>query len=178
MSTHGDLKKIAACKVKPYELVNSDKETHTTKEVMKEDGLEDINSLYTINLNNYYHSNKHTNEHFNTIEEKTHNVEYTGTLGNTTHNTETHAKQLEENMSAYKTLEDDTNTQNSTEEAHTLKAPRYISFTDTCIYTVELPISEHWRPKVKVAKKAEVKNLQDYETFMEVKDKGQTKVGS
>ena len=43
---------------------------------------------------------------------------------------------------------------------------------------MELPISEHWRPEVKVAKKAEVKNLQDYETFMEVKDKGQTKVGS
>ena len=59
-----------------------------------------------------------------------------------------------------------------------LKAPKYISFTNTCTYTVELPISEHWRPEVKVAKKAEVKNLQDYETFMEVKDKGQTKVGS
>ena len=43
---------------------------------------------------------------------------------------------------------------------------------------MELPISEHWRPEVKVAKKAEIKNLQDYETFMEVKDEGQTKVGS
>ena len=43
---------------------------------------------------------------------------------------------------------------------------------------MELLISEHWRPEVKVAKKAEIKNLQDYETFMEVKDEGQTKVGS
>ena len=31
---------------------------------------------------------------------------------------------------------------------------------------------------MKVAKKAKVKNLQDYETFVEVKDEGQTKVGS
>ena len=49
-----------------------------------------------------------------------------------------------------------------------------MSFSDT----VELPTSEHWRPEVKVAKKAEVKNLQDYETFIEVKDEGQTRVGS
>ena len=47
-----------------------------------------------------------------------------------------------------------------------------------CVYTVELPISEHWRPEVKLAKKAEVKNLQDYETFLEVKDQGQIKVES
>ena len=43
---------------------------------------------------------------------------------------------------------------------------------------MELPISEHWRPEVKVVKKAEIKNLQDYETFMEVKDESQTKVRS
>ena len=61
LHTHGDLKKIAACRVKPYELVNSDKDTHTTKEVMKEDGLEDIDNLYTTDLNNYYYNKKHTN---------------------------------------------------------------------------------------------------------------------
>ena len=47
-----------------------------------------------------------------------------------------------------------------------------------CLQILALTISEHWKPEVKVAKKAEVKNLQDYETFMEVKDEGQTKVGS
>ena len=30
---------------------------------------------------------------------------------------------------------------------------------------------------MKVAKRAEIRNLQDYETFIEVKNKGQTKVG-
>ena len=53
-----------------------------------------------------------------------------------------------------------------------------VSFSDMCTFTVELPTLEHWRPEVKVAKKAEVKNLQDFETFIEVKDEGQAKVGS
>ena len=35
-----------------------------------------------------------------------------------------------------------------------IKTPQTISLADTCIYTVELPTSEHWRPEVKVAKKA------------------------
>ena len=49
---------------------------------------------------------------------------------------------------------------------------------DSCIYTIELPVSEHSRPEVKVVNQAEIKNLQDYETFLEVKDEGQEKVGS
>ena len=108
LHTHGDLKRIAACRVKPYELVNSDKEIHTTKEVMKEDGLEDIDNLYTTDLNNYYYNKEHTNKHFNTVEENTHNVKYTATLTSTTSSTKAHVNIVEENGSAYKTLEDDT----------------------------------------------------------------------
>ena len=52
------------------------------------------------------------------------------------------------------------------------------TLTETCIYMVELPISEHWRPEVKGAKKVEINNLQGYETFIEMKDEGQTWVGS
>ena len=59
-----------------------------------------------------------------------------------------------------------------------LRAPQTVSLDNARIFTVELPTSEHWRPEVKVAKKAEVKNLQDYKTFIEVKDEGQAKVGS
>ena len=66
----------------------------------------------------------------------------------------------------------------NTHNTSKMKAPQKISLTNTCIYTVELPTSEHWRPEVKVAKKAEIKNLLDYETFIEVKDEGQTRVGS
>ena len=59
-----------------------------------------------------------------------------------------------------------------------IKSPQTVFLPDTYIYTVELPISEHWRPEVKEAKKVEIKNLQDHETFVEVKDEGQAKVGS
>ena len=154
LHTHGDLKKITACKVKPNKLVSTDKDTNDIKEVMKEDGLEDINNLYTMDLNDFYYNNKHIDEKLNTAEEYMYNVKYTNTHNN-----------VEDIVDA-------------TEITESLVTPRYVSFKDACTYTVELPISEHWRPEVKVAKKAEVKNLQDYETFMEVKDKGQTKVGS
>ena len=53
LHTHGDLKKIAACRVKPFELVDTDEHTtstQNTKEVMLEDGLEDIENLYTTQL--------------------------------------------------------------------------------------------------------------------------------
>ena len=39
-------------------------------------------------------------------------------------------------------------------------------------------MSEHWRPEVKVAKQNEIKNLIDYETYEEIKDKGQEMIGS
>ena len=42
---------------------------------------------------------------------------------------------------------------------------------------MELPISEHGRPKVKEAKISEVNNLLDYEVFEEVEDKGQETIG-
>ena len=53
-----------------------------------------------------------------------------------------------------------------------------MSFSEFATYTIELSLSEHWTPEVKVAKKAEIKKLQDYETFEELKDEGQITVGS
>ena len=46
---NGDIKKVAVCKVKPYELVdrreNEDKNDKVSKKVMLEDGLEDVENL-------------------------------------------------------------------------------------------------------------------------------------
>ena len=53
-----------------------------------------------------------------------------------------------------------------------------ISFSDMCSYTIELPVSEHGRPEVKAAKRNEIKNLMDYDTFEEIRDNGQDTVGS
>ena len=52
-----------------------------------------------------------------------------------------------------------------------VKMAQSVSFSDLCAYTIELPVSEHWRPKVKATKQIEIKNLQDYETFEESKMK-------
>ena len=46
LHTHGDLKKIAACRVKPFERLDQDEES-ALKEVMLEDGLKDLEDLYT-----------------------------------------------------------------------------------------------------------------------------------
>ena len=59
-----------------------------------------------------------------------------------------------------------------------LKMAQSMSFLELCAYTIELPVSEHWRPEVKAAKRIEIKILQDYETFEEVKDEGQETLGS
>ena len=48
LHTHGDSNKIAACRVKPYKLVERQEQTTSTeknKEVMLEDGLEDVENL-------------------------------------------------------------------------------------------------------------------------------------
>ena len=47
-----------------------------------------------------------------------------------------------------------------------------------CNYTFELPASKHNTPEVKAAMMNEIRNLKDYDTFEEVKDEGQEKIGS
>ena len=83
---------------------------------------------------------------------------------------------LEDSLEDVENLYTDFN--NDSVGAGYLKMAQYVSFSELCTYTIELPISEHLRPDVKVAKRAEIKNLQVYDTFEEVKDKGQTTVGS
>ena len=63
-------------------------------------------------------------------------------------------------------------------EAKYLKIINSVSFDDLTIYTVELPLSEHKRPEVKLAKKGEIQNLMDYDVFEEVPDVGQDCIGS
>ena len=59
-----------------------------------------------------------------------------------------------------------------------MKIENSVSFLDSMIYTVELPIPEHIHPEVKEAKMKEVKNLEDYEVFEEIEDEGQETIGS
>ena len=40
-----------------------------------------------------------------------------------------------------------------------LRMANSVSFDEMCSYSLELPVSDHWRPDVKIAKKNEPKNL-------------------
>ena len=53
-----------------------------------------------------------------------------------------------------------------------------VSFSNICSYVIELPVSEHWKPEVKAAKRNDIKNLTDYDTFKEVQDEGPDTIGS
>ena len=59
-----------------------------------------------------------------------------------------------------------------------LRMENSVCFSDSCAVAVELPIAEHGRPEVVEAKQKEVQNLEDYETFEEVQDRGQESIGS
>ena len=59
-----------------------------------------------------------------------------------------------------------------------LRMSNSVSFDKMCSYVIELPISEHWHPDVKLAKRNELKNLRDYETFQEVEDNKQEMIRS
>ena len=74
--------------------------------------------------------------------------------------------------------DDSTEAKLDTVGAKYLKVVNSVSFSDVAIYTVELPVSEHWRPEVKEAKDTEVNNLLDYDVFKEVEDAGQQTIGS
>ena len=69
--------------------------------------------------------------------------------------------------------DDSTEAKLDTVGAKYLKVVNSVSFSDVAIYTVELPVSKHWRPEVKEAKDTEVNNLLDYDVFEEVEDVGQ-----
>ena len=64
---------------------------------------------------------------------------------------------LEDSLEDVENLYTDFN--NDSVGAGYLKMAQYVSFSELCTYTIELPISEHWRQEVKVAKRAEIKNL-------------------
>ena len=51
-------------------------------------------------------------------------------------------------------------------------------FDDCAIYVVEVPKKDHGKKEVIEAKEREVSNLKDFDTFEEVAEEGQKKVGS
>ena len=108
-SGYGDIKKVAACRVKPYELVDRDvdgekaneEKTAEKDQVMLEDGLADIAAVDTL---------EETSEE---IEKDTTGAKY-------------------------------------------LQMENSVCFDDSCVFVVELPVSENGRLEVCEAKKKEI----------------------
>merc|ERR1712101_70152 len=59
-----------------------------------------------------------------------------------------------------------------------LQVEKSVYFMDYQIYSVEVPIKDHGKPEIVAAKNKEMKNLEFYETYEEVKDEGQETIGS
>merc|ERR1712002_1354073 len=58
-----------------------------------------------------------------------------------------------------------------------LKVANSVYFLDTSVYVVEVPVRDHGKPEVMEAKEKEIQNLETYETFEEIEDKGREAIG-
>ena len=85
---------------------------------------------------------------------------------------------LEDGLEDVKNLLDQEELQGDTVGAKYLRMVNTVSFSEMCNYTIELPASKHGTPEVKAAKMNEIRNLKDYDTFEEVQDEGQERIGS
>ena len=85
---------------------------------------------------------------------------------------------LEDGLEDVKNLLDQEDLEGDTIGVKYLRMANTVSFSEMCTYTIELPVSQFGTPEVKSAKRTEIKNLMDYKTFEEVKDKGQETIGS
>ena len=65
LHAHGELKKVPACRVKPYDLIdtetqdsqhNENVEQMNANKVMLEDRLKDVENMYTEQLNDFYYA--------------------------------------------------------------------------------------------------------------------------
>ena len=59
-----------------------------------------------------------------------------------------------------------------------LKIDKIVCYLENSIYGVEVPVKDHRKPEVIEAKEKEIQNLETYEIFEEVDDKGQETIES
>ena len=85
---------------------------------------------------------------------------------------------LEDGLEDVQNLLDPKDLEEDTIGAKYLRMANTVSFSNICAYTIKLPVSEHGKPEVKAAKMNEIRNLKDYDTFEEVQDEGQERIGS
>ena len=85
---------------------------------------------------------------------------------------------LEDVLEEVENLLDPVDLEGDSVGAKYLKMANSVCFLDTSVYVVEVPVRDHGKPEVREAKEKEIQNLETYETFEAVEDKGQEAIGS
>ena len=84
---------------------------------------------------------------------------------------------LEDGLVEVENLLDPVDLEGDSIRAKYLKMADSVSFSDIYSYVIELPVTEHWKPEVKAAKRNDIKIFTDYNTFEEVQDQCQDTIG-
>ena len=85
---------------------------------------------------------------------------------------------LEYGLEDIKNLLDQKDLEGDTIGVKYLRMANTVSFLEMCTYKIELPVSQHGMPEVKAAKMNEIRIPKNYNTFEEVIDEGQERIGS
>merc|ERR1712240_689963 len=153
--SNGDVRKVAACKVKPYELKER-KEESKKEEAVKLDwnGIieKDGRSEFRVVREDEKDEQKEKEE------EAENEKEVSEEQGN---EEEVEGEKLKDVI-----------------EAKYLKMEKSVCFMESSVYVVEVPVRDHGKAEVIEAKGKEIENLKLYETFEEIDDEGQETIGS
>ena len=84
---------------------------------------------------------------------------------------------LEDGLEDAKNLLDQEILKGYTIEEKYLRMANIVPFSEMCTYRIELLVSQHSTLEVKAAKTNEIRSLKDYDTFKEVQDECQERIG-
>ena len=152
--SNGDLKKVAACKVKPYDLkerIDEEKEADIL-------GTNEMAAPEMI-LKAVVQSNVPGTDELAAPDDKK-------------EDNETEIEEIEDENEMRRDL------QNDIIGAKYLQVEKSVYFMNYEIFSLEVPVKEHGKPEIVEAKNNEIENLKTYETFEEVIDEGQETIGS
>ena len=157
---NGEMRKVAMCRAKPYELV--ERIEGETKKNNKQEETHDV-----------IEETKETENHENTENNESNETESDEKIENN------EVEIVEENETEKENkIETRKDLKNDIIGAKYLQIEKSVYFMDYQIYSVEVPLKDHGKKEIVAAKNKEMDNLKFYETYIEVKDEGQETIGS
>merc|ERR1712089_60158 len=177
--SNGDVKKVAACKVKPYDLKErTDEEEETEVLGTNEMAAPEMISKAVVQSNvpgTDQLAAPDEEEEANNDEEKSPEIREE-------ENKAENDDKKEENETEIEEIEDENEVrrdlQNDIIGAKYLQVEKSVYLMDYEIFSLEVPVKDHGKPEIVEAKNNEIENLKHYKTFEEVIDEGQKTIGS